>query len=48
MHVPCYHLPKAQRLLKQKGVFPQMLSAKSYLEVLRLASSKPEKAAVAA
>jgi fatty acid desaturase len=48
MHVPCYNLPRTQRLLKHKGVFPQMLSAKSYFEVLRLASSKPEKAAVAA
>jgi len=48
MHVPCYNLPRAQRMLKQKGVFPQMLSAKSYFEVLRLASSKPEKVAVAA
>jgi fatty acid desaturase len=48
MHVPCYHLPTVQRLLKQKGVFPQMLSAPSYFEVLRLASSKPEKVAVAA
>ena len=48
MHVPCYHLPTVQRLLKQKGVFPGMLSAKSYFEVLQLASSKPEKAAAIA
>jgi fatty acid desaturase len=48
MHVPCYHLPTVQRHLKQKGVLPQMLTAKSYFEVLRVASSKPEKAAVAA
>jgi fatty acid desaturase len=48
MHVPCYNLPKTQQLLKQKGVLPRMLTAKSYLEVLRLASSKPEKGAVPA
>lgn len=48
MHVPCYRLPTVQRLLKAKGVFPQMLSAKSYFEVLRLASSKPDRVAVAA
>ena len=47
-YVPCYNLPTVQRRLKRKGVFPQMLSAKSYFEVLRLASSKPDKAAVAA
>jgi fatty acid desaturase len=41
MHVPCYNLPRTRRLLKAKGVLPGMLTAKSYLEVLRLASSKP-------
>lgn len=48
MHVPCYNLPKVQRLLKRQGVFPQMLTAASYVAVLRLASSKPERAALAA
>jgi len=41
MHVPCYNLPRTHRLLTAKGVMPGMLTAKSYLEVLRLASGKP-------
>jgi len=41
MHVPCYNLPRTHRLLKAKGVLPGMLTASGYLEVLRLASSKP-------
>ncbi|MBX3484298.1 fatty acid desaturase family protein [Phenylobacterium sp.] len=41
MHVPCYNLPRTHRLLKAKGVLPGMLTAPSYLDVLRLASSKP-------
>ena len=41
MHVPCYNLPRAHRLLKAKGVLPAMLTSPSYLDVLRLASSKP-------
>lgn len=45
MHVPCYRLPRVHRLLKQKGVMPRMLTAPGYVEVLRLASSKPERAA---
>jgi hypothetical protein len=48
MHVPCYNLPKAQRLLRGKGVLDRMLTAKSYAEVLRLASAKPEPIAAAA
>jgi fatty acid desaturase len=48
MHVPCYHLPTVQRHLERKGVLPQMLTAPSYFEVLRLASSKPEKLPAAA
>ncbi|MFN3584047.1 fatty acid desaturase family protein [Phenylobacterium sp.] len=44
MHVPCYHLPKVRRLLERKGVTPRMLSAPGYVEVLRLASSRPERA----
>lgn len=43
MHVPCYNLPRTHRLLKAKGVLPGMLTAPSYLEVLRLASSKSAK-----
>jgi fatty acid desaturase len=40
MHVPCYSLPATHRLLKQKGVADRMLTAPSYLDVLRMASSK--------
>lgn len=40
MHVPCYNLAATQRLLKAKGVLPAMLTAPSYLDVLRQASSK--------
>jgi fatty acid desaturase len=40
MHVPCYNLPATHRLLKQKGVLPRMLTAPSYLDVLRQASSR--------
>jgi fatty acid desaturase len=48
MHVPCYNLPRAHRLLKQKGVMPGMLTAPGYWDVFKLASSKPEKATLAA
>jgi fatty acid desaturase len=41
MHVPCYNLPRAHRLLKAKGVLPNMLTAPSYVDVLRQASSRP-------
>ncbi|MDB5465322.1 MAG: fatty acid desaturase [Phenylobacterium sp.] len=40
MHVPCYHLPRAHRMLKRKGVLDDMLTAPGYLRVLQLASSK--------
>ena len=43
MHVPCYNLPRTHRLLKAKGVLPAMLTAPSYLDVLRQASSRPAK-----
>jgi fatty acid desaturase len=45
MHVPCYNLPKVRRLLARKGVTDRMLSAPGYLEVLKLASSRPERVA---
>jgi fatty acid desaturase len=41
MHVPCYNLPRTRRLLRAKGVTPRMLEAKSYWEVLRVATSRP-------
>ncbi len=41
MHVPCYNLPEAHRLLVEKGFGPRMRIAHSYPEVLALAASKP-------
>jgi fatty acid desaturase len=41
MHVPCYNLPRTHRLLKAKGVTPRMLTARGYVDVLRMASSRP-------
>ena len=41
MHVPCYNLPRAHRMLKAKGVIGDMLTAPSYLDVLRQASARP-------
>ena len=40
MHVPCYNLPRIHRLLRDKGVMAGMLTAPSYRDVLRQASSK--------
>lgn len=48
MHVPCYNLPLAHRLLKAKGVTPGMLIAPGYWDVISQASSKPDKVLVAA
>ncbi len=42
MHVPCWNLPKVQRLLRDKGVLPDMLTAPGYLTVLSAAASKSE------
>ncbi|MBI1200092.1 MAG: fatty acid desaturase [Phenylobacterium sp.] len=41
MHVPCYNLARTHRLLKAKGVTPRMLTAPGYVDVLRMASSRP-------
>ncbi len=35
MHVPCYNLPRARRLLEAKGVTRRMLGAGGYVPVLR-------------
>jgi fatty acid desaturase len=35
MHVPCWNLPRASRLLKRDGVTPRMETAPGYLSVLR-------------
>jgi fatty acid desaturase len=45
MHVPCYNLPKAHRLLRKTGTLDRMLTAPGYLSVLAMASGKPEKKA---
>ncbi|WP_304191993.1 fatty acid desaturase [Phenylobacterium aquaticum] len=42
MHVPCYQLPRAHRMLAKKGVLPGMLyEPGGYRAVLNLAASKP-------
>lgn len=42
MHVPCWNLPRVQRLLADKGVLPDMLTAPGYLTVLKAASGKAD------
>ena len=42
MHVPCYRLPLFHKYLKQEGLEPRMETAKSYWEVLRRATSRPD------
>ena len=42
MHVPCYRLPLFHKYLKQQGLEPRMETAKSYWEVLRRATSRPD------
>lgn len=42
MHVPCYNLPRAHRLLARKGVMDKMLyEPGGYVSVLKLAAGKP-------
>jgi fatty acid desaturase len=41
MHVPCYNLPRAHRLLKSRGVMDAMLTAPGYISMLKVATSKP-------
>ncbi len=40
MHVPCYNLPRAHRLLKAKGALSDMLTSPGYLSMLKLATAK--------
>jgi fatty acid desaturase len=40
MHVPCYNLPRAHRLLKAKGVMDGMLTAPDNLSMLKVATAK--------
>jgi fatty acid desaturase len=44
MHVPCWRLPRVQRLLREKGAFDGMLTAPGYWTVLKAAASKREPA----
>ena len=39
MHLPCYSLPKAHRILKARGELPRMEVRSGYIEVLRMASA---------
>jgi fatty acid desaturase len=40
MHVPCWNLPRVQRLMRQKGVLDGMLTAPGYWSVLTAAASR--------
>ncbi|HEX3918754.1 MAG TPA: fatty acid desaturase family protein [Caulobacteraceae bacterium] len=42
MHVPCWRLPRVQRLLREKGVLGGMLTAPGYVTVLKAAAGKPQ------
>lgn len=44
MHLPCYSLPAAHRMLKAKGLTERMETAPSYLAVLRKVASKGQAA----
>ena len=41
MHVPCWRLPRVQRLMREKGVLDGMLTAPGYWTVLNAAASSP-------
>jgi fatty acid desaturase len=41
MHVPCWQLPRVQRLMREKGVLDDMLTAPGYWTVLKAAASSP-------
>jgi len=41
MHVPCWNLPRASRLLARAGVTPRMETAPGYLHVLRAVTTAP-------
>jgi fatty acid desaturase len=45
MHLPCWRLPEAHRLLERKGVLGRMEVQPGYLHVLAMASARPERAA---
>ncbi|HUI25480.1 MAG TPA: fatty acid desaturase family protein [Candidatus Kryptonia bacterium] len=45
MTVPLYNLPRLHRMLRDRGVLQRACVTRGYLEVLRLAASRPETAA---
>ncbi|WP_417207878.1 fatty acid desaturase family protein [Antarctobacter sp.] len=45
MHVPAHNLPRLHALLRQKGIATRMTLARGYAQVLRDASSRPERPA---
>ena len=46
MYLPCYNLPEAHRLLREKGLIARVEVAPNYLDVLRLATSRARPASV--
>ena len=48
MHLPCYRLPAAHKLLARKGITAQMEVKRGYWGVLKEASARPQTAAPAA
>ena len=42
MHAPCWRLPKIHALMVQKGYQPSMRIGRSYWDVLRVVTAKPE------
>ena len=42
MHMPCFNLPKLHALMIEKGHGDQMEVGRSYWDVLKLATSRPE------
>lgn len=44
MHLPCYRLAEAHRLLERKGITARMEVQPGYLAVLKQAASKPQRA----
>ena len=44
MHLPCWRLPVAHRLLERKGVLGRMEVQPGYLTVLAKATARPEPA----
>jgi fatty acid desaturase len=39
MHMPCYNLPTANKILKRKGVLPRMETRSGYVEVISMAAA---------